>query len=234
MLWLVNYRDGIYHRLKGVAMSFLTEVIINGRKMPTLRDIIPDKLPVKMLIVGKYPAIESLQSGHYFQGKQGRTVWSLLKRYGLLKVPPNTYEDEVLVDHGYAATYAIKTHKPFAVEASDEEFFICIHELESLIKRLEPVVVLFAYKDVLDRILRLRYSCKKRACFGFNTEFELMLGYKAFVLPLPGAPCSRDKVNQMMRELREVLQRLDNFNSTGRGNILSNTASLNHFLHHTK
>ncbi|MGE5405416.1 MAG: uracil-DNA glycosylase family protein [Candidatus Saccharibacteria bacterium] len=181
---------------------FTTQIDVGGRMVKTLEDIVPDSAPLNMMIIGKSPGINSINSGHYFQSKQGRLVWSMMKKYGLLKVPYGKHEDEVLIEHGYGIAYVVRRPHPFAVEATDDEFMEGIQRIEDHINRLQPSVVMFAYKSTLDRMLRLKFERYSRSYFGFNPELDDILGYKVFVMPLPGSPVKRERVHQMMSELR--------------------------------
>lgn len=45
---------------------------IGNQLHETLLDILPEKGPIKILIVGKAPAPASVAAGHYFQGRHGK------------------------------------------------------------------------------------------------------------------------------------------------------------------
>ena len=60
-------------------------ILVEGREVRTLRDILPASPGLHVLFVAKTPAPASVEEGHYFQGKQGRMFWNRLKNYDLLK-----------------------------------------------------------------------------------------------------------------------------------------------------
>lgn len=75
-----------------------------------------------MLIVGKRPAPRSVKAGHYFQGKNGRAFWNLLKEHGILQVPEGQNEDVCLLRHGYGIVDLVKTPGEAGDEPGDEEY----------------------------------------------------------------------------------------------------------------
>ena len=104
-------------------MNYQTRIRVGRRSVTTLADIVPERGPMKMLIIGKTPVPDpSVRVGHYFQGRQGRMLCRKLKAHALLQVPDGCYEDEVLLDHGYGVTDVIKVPHPFGDEPSDDEY----------------------------------------------------------------------------------------------------------------
>ncbi len=96
-------------------------VRVDGREFRTLRDLLPESPGLDILFVAKTPAPESVQKGHYFQGKQGRSFWKMLKQYGIL-TPTTDFEDDILLQHGYGLTDIAKEPRPFGQEPSREEY----------------------------------------------------------------------------------------------------------------
>lgn len=103
-------------------MGHHTTIWVGDREILTLEDILPARGPMRMLIVGKTPALVSVKVGHYFQGQQGRAFWNRLREYDLVGVPPDTYEDDVLVSHGYGITDIVKIPRDYGNEPSDDEY----------------------------------------------------------------------------------------------------------------
>ncbi|HUW11847.1 MAG TPA: uracil-DNA glycosylase family protein [Anaerolineae bacterium] len=189
-------------------MSYRTDIVVAGRTFATLQDILPESGPMRMMIIGKTPAPVSVKAGHYLQGRQGRMFWNRLQDYGLLRVPPGKYEDEVLLDHGYGITDIVKRPYPFGVEPSGHEYRDGIARVKRLLLRLAPRVALFVYKKPLDRWLSLEAGWQVKSEYGFNRKWETSLGCKVFVFPMPGTPCNSDVARQAMRDLVEELRTL--------------------------
>lgn len=186
-------------------MSFRSEIMIAGRTYATLQDVLPESGPVRMLIIGKAPAPVSVEAGHYFQGKQGRLFWSRLREYGLLRVPPGRYEDEVLLYHGYGVTDIVKRPYPFGLEPSDQEYREGVARARGLVCRLAPQVALFVYKKPLDRWLSIDAGWRVRSAYGFNPKHAAGFGCKVFVFPMPGTPCPASTAYRAMQELTDEL-----------------------------
>ncbi len=53
-------------------MRHVGYIKIGNQLHETLLDILPEKGPIKILIVGKAPAPASVAAGHYFQGRHGK------------------------------------------------------------------------------------------------------------------------------------------------------------------
>lgn len=187
-------------------MSNKAQITVGDRSIDTLRDILPDRGHLRMLIVGKTPAPVSVAAGHYFQGKQGRMFWGSLTAYRLLQVPPGEYHDDHLLAHGFGITDVVKAPRPFGDEPSEQEYREGFDRVLNLIASFRPTVLMFVYKRVLDEILRLRFGVKQKAEYGFNPEFDCHFGARVFVFPMPGTPCKRDVAVAAMRPLRDALR----------------------------
>jgi len=61
-----------------VKVNYQTTIEIDGGPVKTLLDIVPQRGPLRMLIIAKTPAPVSVEAGHYFQGAQGRMFWNSL------------------------------------------------------------------------------------------------------------------------------------------------------------
>jgi len=181
------------------------EIEVEGRKVLTLRDILPTCM--KMLIIGKSPARVSAQKGHYFQGRQGKLLWSRLKEYGLLKVPPGKYDDEVLAKFRYGITDIVKVPRDFGSEPTDVEYRKGLRRILELVGHSRPHVLFLVYKRVLDKILELAYHWETKSHYGFNPELETLFQCKVFVFPMPGTPCKTEEAILAMNELKAELKR---------------------------
>jgi len=186
-------------------MSYQIELTVDGRRIITLADILPDTSPIKLLIVGKAPAPVSVSEGHYFRGRQGAMFWNSLRKYGLLQVPGRRFEDEVLLEHGYAITDVVKVPHEFGKEPTDQEYKANWPRVAGLISRFHPRVIMFVYKRPLDQILRQVYARKTKASYGFNSDLEELFNSKVFVFPMPGTPCTTEEAQRAMTHLQRVL-----------------------------
>ncbi|NLB19195.1 MAG: hypothetical protein GX825_10835 [Syntrophomonadaceae bacterium] len=176
----------------------------NGNVFLTLKDLLPEKGPMKMLIIAKTPAPKSVVAGHYFQGKQGKMLWNMLKKYNLLNVPLNQFEDDNLLKHGYGITDIVKQAHEYSQEPTREEYRDGAKRIISLIERLQPEILMFVYKKVLDNIIK-EFDANIPTTYGFNPRFESLFGSKVFVFPMPGTPCTKEQQIKAMNELVRVL-----------------------------
>lgn len=177
-----------------------TVITVDGRKVRTLRDILPAKPGLRVLFVAKTPAPVSVEAGHYFQGAQGRMFWNRLKEYGLLK-PTTAFDDDSLLEHGYGLTDIMKVPRAYGNEPSDAEYAAGLGRILKLVRAHRPKVVVFVYKRVLDQILRIGFGIQVKASYGFNPPFEERFGTRVFAFPLPGTPCTRDQAAVAMLAL---------------------------------
>lgn len=180
----------------GNAVTLVTE----GQDVRTLRDLLPETPGLRVLFIAKTPAPESVEIGHYFQGKQGRSFWRMLKEYGLLR-PTTDFEDDSFLDHEYGITDIAKIPRPFGQEPSAAEYEAGSHRILKLIRIHRPKVVVFVYKKVLDEVNRLEFGIEKKSNYGFNPSLEPDFRARIFAFPLPGTPCTRVEATRAMQEL---------------------------------
>jgi hypothetical protein len=184
-------------------------ISVDGQGILTLRDILPTVAGLRALFVAKTPAPASVEAGHYFQGRQGKSFWSGLKKYGLLKRTTG-FEDDLLLEHGYGLTDIVKVPHPFGTEPSLLEYGDGLPRILELIRVHHPRVVVFVYKGVLDKIISLQFGIKEKADYGFNKKLDSLFGTRVFAFPLPGVgPCTTAQSRLAMQYLRDCL-------STGR------------------
>jgi G:T/U-mismatch repair DNA glycosylase len=175
-------------------------ITVNGREFQTLRDLLPDSPGLNILFVAKTPTPESVQKGHYFQGKQGRSFWKMLKQYGMLK-PATEFEDDVLLRHRYGLTDIAKMPRPFGHEPLPEEYRTGAHRILELIRVHTPKVTVFVYKRVLDKIIEFEFGITDRSTYGFNRDLEHYFGGRVFAFPLPATNCTREQSTAAMQEV---------------------------------
>lgn len=181
------------------------ELIINkGKPELKLKDLLPQKGSVKMLIIGKTPAPVSVRVGHYYQGKQGKMFWNMLKKYNLLVVPDNNYEDDYLASHRYGITDIVKYPYEYGNEPSNDEYRQGVERIRTLNTQSHPEVLMFVYKAVLDKILKT-INIEPKTDYGFNTIYDHVFGSRVFVFPMPGTPCTKDKQVAVMQELQNLM-----------------------------
>ncbi len=176
-----------------------------GRKVRTLRDILPERPGVRALFVAKTPAHVSVEAGHYFQGKQGQSFWRQLRQYGMLH-PRTVFEDESLLEHGFGLTDIAKLPRDYGSEPSSKEYMEGTGRILNLINLHKPIIVIFVYKRILDKVLCRYFKDETKAAYGFNPSLDHHFGAKVFVLPLPGVGgCTKTTIDSAMRELGSVL-----------------------------
>jgi len=195
--------------LRRIAMeNYQTRIIINGKEVLTLKDILPEKPGLKILFIAKTPAPISVMAGHYFQGKQGMLFWNKLKSYGILKVAPGIKEDTQLLSHGYGMVDICKVPREFGKEPSDKEYRDGMDRIMNIINIHNPTIIVFVYKKPLDKILSTVFSINRKSQYGFNHDLKKLFGSNVFVFPMPGTPCSTIDAHKAMTELSSFLEKL--------------------------
>lgn len=126
------------------AGPFLATIDVDGVATTTLADLPP--LRGGLLFVGLNPSPVSVDTGHYHQGRLGRTFWRRLMLAGIL--PPGTpveTADEALVAAGHGITDLLKV--PTARDqASDARLTAGVGPLWQKIAIWRPAAVVFIYK----------------------------------------------------------------------------------------
>ncbi len=179
-------------------------VEVDGRKVPTLADILPDTPGLKFLFVAKTPVPTSVEAGHYFQGKQGKMFWNKLAEFRILNVPAGQYHDDFLLKNGYGITDIVKFPRYYGDEPTDFEYRDGMERILNLIKLHKPKVLIFVYKRVLDNILDRYFNIDEKSKYGFNDDFKKLFGAEVFVFPMPGTLCRREEANAAMTALAGV------------------------------
>ena len=132
--------------------------VINGVK--TLKDILPPEgQSVHVLFVGKFPVKESVDAGHYYQGRMGQKLWKMLERYGIIEdkfeyLLPNVFEDDDLPKYGYGMTDIVKRPGESGDELAKTEVIEGYARVKRLIKDRDVKIVVFLFKEVLEDILQ--------------------------------------------------------------------------------
>ena len=186
-------------------MNYKTKIKIDGKEIETLSDIIPNNKTLKILFIAKTPALKSVEIGHYFQGRQGKSFWNRLIEYNILNAKPGTFEDENLIEHNYGITDIVKIPRNYGDEPSDYEYINGLKRIQKIIKKNKPEIIIFVYKRVLDKILKYVYPIKIKSKYGFNENLENFFGAKIFVFPMNGTPCPKSDIIKYMNELKNTI-----------------------------
>lgn len=189
--------------------NYKIEIATGNETFITLQDILPEtNKKLKILFVAKVPAPISVDDGHYFQGKQGKTFWNLLKSYGIINVPAGDKADEHLIEHGYGIIDIVKKPKQYSDEPTKCEYLMGMNRIIATIEKHRPEVIVFVYKGVLDKIMKYKFGFKDRSTYGFNDDLnDLFSGSRVFVFPMPGTPCTKEKINTSMLELENYIMK---------------------------
>jgi len=185
--------------------NFRIEIEVNNQKHETLADILPESGELKALFIAKTPAPISVQAGHYFQGKQGTMFWNKLSEYDILKFPFNKYPDEYLLSNNFGITDIVKVPREYGNEPTNKEYKDGLKRILSIIDRNKPKVIVFVYKAVLDKILKLNFGIRTKSSYGFNSNLDKYFNSKVFVFPTPGTPCTREQAITSMTQLKKIV-----------------------------
>jgi len=186
-------------------MNYQVQVAIDGVLYKTLADIVPERGPMRRLIVAKTPAPISVEKGHYFQGKQGQMFWKKLRDYELIRTPDGEQPDDFLLDHGFGITDIVKIPRAYGSEPSEAEYRAGLSRILQLIRELKPQVLMFVYKRVLDQVLSLSFGHRQKSIYGFNQDLDRFFGSRVFAFPMPGTPCSATNARRAMAQLQQVM-----------------------------
>jgi G:T/U-mismatch repair DNA glycosylase len=182
-------------------------IVVDGRNVQTLNDLLPESPGLNVLFVGKTPAPNSVQIGHYFQGKQGLLFWKLLREYGIFE-PTTEFEDDSLLSYRYGLTDIAKVPRPFGEEPSAGKYAIGARRVIELVRLHQPRVIVFVYKKVLDTVAQLEFGVTQRSSYGSNPSLEPYFRSRVFAFPLPGTPCGREQAKQAMQQLADACAEL--------------------------
>ncbi len=188
-------------------------MVIDGKRVTTLKDILPNDKKLEVLFIAKTPAEKSVQVGHYFQGRQGQFLWNQLKEYNILKTNKKGYEDESMLDNNFGITDIAKKPRNYSNEPSNDEYINGTTRILDIINEYQPLIIIFVYKKVLDKIIQYRisedtsYARKlEKSKYGFNKKFNNYFGCEVFVMPLPGVGSqTRNDIDTHMLELEKRL-----------------------------
>lgn len=178
-----------------------TTIEIDGRAVETLDDLPP--LRDRLLFVGLNPSPVSVDAGHYFQGRLGRTFWRRLVTARIL--PPDTdidTADDALVAAGHGVTDLLKLPSP-RDEASDAVLRAGVGPLWHKVSVWRPAAVVFVWK----RAAEIAAGRKLDEPWG-QLEGVALSGRPCFLMPGPYAPVAEvDAGLNLIRNLGASLPR---------------------------
>jgi double-stranded uracil-DNA glycosylase len=154
---------------------------IDGVPVDTLADLPP--LRDRLLFVGLNPSPVSVEAGHYFQGRLGRTFWRRLVTASIL--PADTEidtADDALVAAGHGVTDLHKRPSP-RDDASDAELRAGIGPLWHKISIWRPAAVVFVWKRAAEVAAGRRLDEPWGQLVGVALS-----GRPCFLMPGPYAP----------------------------------------------
>jgi mismatch-specific thymine-DNA glycosylase len=187
--------------------NYKIKINVDGKEHYTLADILPANGNLDILFIAKTPATASVEAGHYFQGKQGTMFWNRLSDYNILKVPYGDFADNYLLENNYGITDIVKVPRDYGNEPSVEEYKQGLQRILATIKELNPKVIVFVYKAVLDKIIKLNFNVVTKSSYGFNPQIEKYFNSKVFVFPMPGTPCKSEDAINSMTKLKQLLKK---------------------------
>ncbi len=186
-------------------MNYRTQITIDNTTYDTLKDILPKTGKLSILFVGRTPSFKSIIAGHYFQGKRGHNFWKKLNDLGILKVPQGDYPDNYLLQNNYGITHISKIPRELKKPTKEVYKKGFIH-LMNIIRKYEPRLLIFTYKNTLDSLLSATQNKEIRTRYGFNPEYDHIFGSAIFVYPMPGTICTREEINICLDDLIQYIK----------------------------
>jgi TDG/mug DNA glycosylase family protein len=161
--------------------SHRVTIDIDGTPIDTLEDLPP--IRDRLLFVGLNPSPVSVEAGHYFQGRLGRTFWRRLVTASIL--PPDTdidVADDVLAEAGHGITDLHK--RPSARDdASDSTLRAGVGPLWHKVSVWRPAAIVFVWKRAAE------ISAGRRLAEPWGQLLGVALsGRPCFLMPGPYAP----------------------------------------------
>jgi hypothetical protein len=186
-------------------MDHRIDMTFDGQVLPTLADVLPERGPLRMLIIGRAPSPASVEAGHYFVDRMGRGLWKRLDETGLLHAPPGRHPDEVTLELGYGLTDLCKLPREFGEEPAELEYQEGWERVSCLVAALRPGILTFVYKAALDTVLKCSFGWDHESVYGFNDDLMRTFGRRVFAFPMPGAACTLRESRRHMDDLSRAL-----------------------------
>src|SRR5512141_2134815 len=172
-----------------------TRLCVGGVAVETRADLPPRR--DGLLFIGLNPSPVSVATGHYHQGRLGRTFWRRLMLAGLL--PPGTRvetADDALVAAGHGITDLLKLPTPRDV-ATAAELTAGVGPLWQKIALWRPAAIVFIYKRAAEAAAGRALSESWGQLAGVA-----LAGRPCFLMPGPYAPV--EQVDQGLNFLRNL------------------------------
>jgi TDG/mug DNA glycosylase family protein len=147
-----------------------------GNSITTLADIAPEEGGI--LLVGLSPRQESIDAGHYYQGRLGQRLWRRLESAHLLKDSVPGKEDEALHRSGHGLTDVIKRPLEGGQRPLPSELLHGAELLRAKVRDWKPGLVIFVFKAAAEAALG------QNVVTGPGPNYE---NSPTFVLPSPYA-----------------------------------------------
>jgi TDG/mug DNA glycosylase family protein len=160
-----------------------TTIVIDGVEVETLADLPP--LRDRLLFIGLNPSPVSVEAGHYFQGRLGRTFWRRLMTADILPADTDIdTADDALAAAGHGVTDLLKV--PTARdEATDTVLRAGVGPLWQKVAIWRPAAIVFVWK----RAAEIVAARKLDEPWGQLAGVALS-GRPCFLMPGPYAPAA--------------------------------------------
>lgn len=126
-------------------------IFVNGRQIKTLNELLRPRL--RAVFVGFNPSPNSVDVGHYYQGRQGTWFWNLLQQYGIITNLPVERQDVAAFKQGigFADLFRIPTRNSKDLSLNEIRKG-ALSFIERLNKLGEPrPMMVFRYPDIANR-----------------------------------------------------------------------------------
>ncbi len=174
-----------------------------GKTVTTLSDIPPEVGAI--LLVGIGPIQESIDAGHFYQGRLGQRLWRRLERAHLLEDAMPGREDDAFHRSGHGLTDVIKRPLGEGERPSRDELVYGSERLRMNVRNWRPGLVIFVFKTAAEAALGPIVD------LGPGPKYE---DAPTFVLPSPYA--KREEADALYEDLvANYESRLHLFNTRG-------------------
>ena len=165
-----------------------------GEKVETLADLLRPGL--KAVVVGINPALISVEAGHYWQGRTGKTLWRRLQEVGLMPEQWEGFEDDAAFESGLGFTDVVKRPTKRADDVRNDEMTVGRRVLEAKLDQADVPLVIFVFKAAAETLLG--------PLDGNGFVGRQLGGAKVFVMPGPYE--KRERANSVLNTLQQQLR----------------------------